>query len=67
MLAALGGGTVVPGCSFAGAPIEPVRITMAADYPDKVAGLVYGLETVQRGCARSAARSRTCQAGAGPA
>ncbi|HKD88106.1 MAG TPA: phenylalanine--tRNA ligase subunit beta [Streptosporangiaceae bacterium] len=48
MLAALGGGTVVPGCSFAGVPIEPVRITMAADYPDKVAGLVYGLETVQQ-------------------
>ncbi|HXB46973.1 MAG TPA: phenylalanine--tRNA ligase subunit beta [Streptosporangiaceae bacterium] len=47
MLAALGGGTVVPGYSFAGVPIEPVRITMAADYPDKVAGLVYGLETVQ--------------------
>jgi len=56
MLAALGGGTVVPGCSFAGVPIEPVRITMAANYPDKVAGLVYGLDTVQRrlqevGCA----------------
>jgi phenylalanyl-tRNA synthetase beta chain len=48
MLAALGGGTVVPGCSFASAPIEPVRVTMAADYPDKVAGLVYGLETVQK-------------------
>jgi len=48
MLAALGGGTAVPGCSFAGVPIEPVRITMAADYPDKVAGLVYGLETVQQ-------------------
>jgi phenylalanyl-tRNA synthetase beta chain len=48
MLAALGGGTVVPGCSFAGVPIEPVRITMAADYPDNVAGLVYGLETVQQ-------------------
>jgi phenylalanyl-tRNA synthetase beta chain len=46
MLAALGGGTVVPGCSYAGVPIEPVRITMAADYPDKVAGLVYGLATV---------------------
>jgi phenylalanyl-tRNA synthetase beta chain len=46
MLAALGGGTVVPGCSLAGVPIEPVRITMAPDYPDKVAGLVYGLATV---------------------
>ncbi len=47
MLAALGGGTVVPGCSFAGVPIEPGRITMPADYPGKVAGLVYGLDTVQ--------------------
>jgi phenylalanyl-tRNA synthetase beta chain len=47
MLAALGGGTVVPGCSYAGVPIEPVRITMAAGYPDKVAGLVYGLQTVE--------------------
>lgn len=56
MLAALGGGTVVPGCSLAGEEIEPVRIAMAADYPDRVAGLVYGLETVQKrlrevGCA----------------
>ena len=48
MLAALGGGTVVPGMSYAAAPIEPVRISMAADYPDQVAGLVYGLETVQK-------------------
>ncbi len=46
MLAALGGGTVVPGCSIAAAEIEPVTITMAADYPDQVAGLVYGLDTV---------------------
>ena len=47
MLAALGGGTVVPGCSMAAAGIEPVTITMAPDYPDQVAGLVYGLDTVQ--------------------
>jgi phenylalanyl-tRNA synthetase beta chain len=46
MLAALGGGAVVPGCSYAGVPIEPVEITMEAGYPDKVAGLVYGLPTV---------------------
>jgi phenylalanyl-tRNA synthetase beta chain len=46
MLAALGGGTVVPGCSMAAAEIEPVTIAMAADYPDHVAGTVYGLETV---------------------
>ena len=46
MLAALGGGTVVPGCSIAATDIEPVTIAMAADYPDQVAGLVYGLDTV---------------------
>ncbi len=46
MLAALGGGTELPGCSFAWAEIEPVTIAMAADYPDQVAGLVYGLDTV---------------------
>ena len=46
MLAALSGGTVVPGCSMAGVEIEPVAIAMAADYPDQVAGLVYGLDTV---------------------
>ncbi len=46
MLAALGGGTVVPGYSIAQADIEPVTIALAADYPDEVAGLVYGLDTV---------------------
>ncbi|MGH3303693.1 MAG: phenylalanine--tRNA ligase subunit beta, partial [Streptosporangiaceae bacterium] len=46
MLAVLGGGTVVPGCSMAAADTPPVTITMAAGYPDQVAGLVYGLETV---------------------
>jgi phenylalanyl-tRNA synthetase beta chain len=46
MLATLSGGTVVPGCSMAGVDIAPVAIAMAADYPDQVAGLVYGLDTV---------------------
>ena len=46
MLATLGGGTAVPGCTMAAVPIEPVVISMAADYPDQVAGLVYGLDTV---------------------
>ena len=46
MLAALGGGTVLPGCSIAAADVEPVTIAMAADYPDQVAGLVYGLDAV---------------------
>ena len=42
MLAALGGGTVLPGCTHAQAEVEPVSITMAADYPDRVAGMAYG-------------------------
>ncbi|HUZ22203.1 MAG TPA: phenylalanine--tRNA ligase subunit beta [Streptosporangiaceae bacterium] len=46
MLAGLAGGTAVPGCSFASAPIPPVSIVMAADYPDRVAGTTYGLDTV---------------------
>jgi phenylalanyl-tRNA synthetase beta chain len=46
MLAALSGGTHVPGCSMAGADFEPVTIPMVADYPDEVAGLIYGLDTV---------------------
>ncbi len=46
MLAAIGGGTVVPGCSLAATEIPRVTIPMAADYPDRVAGIVYGLETV---------------------
>jgi phenylalanyl-tRNA synthetase beta chain len=47
MLAALGGGTVVPGSSMATAEIPPLTIAMAADYPDRVAGVVYGLDTVR--------------------
>jgi phenylalanyl-tRNA synthetase beta chain len=46
MLAALGGGTELPGCSIAAFEIEPVTIQLAADYPDRVAGVVYGLDTV---------------------
>jgi phenylalanyl-tRNA synthetase beta chain len=46
MLAALSGGTVIPGCSMASVETEPVTILMAADYPDEVAGVVYGLDTV---------------------
>jgi phenylalanyl-tRNA synthetase beta chain len=46
MLAELAGGTVVAGCTFARAPIPPVSVVMAANYPDQVAGTVYGLDTV---------------------
>ena len=48
LLAALGGGEAVTGYSLAKAPIEPVRIVIAADLPDRVAGLTYGAETVMR-------------------
>jgi phenylalanyl-tRNA synthetase beta chain len=47
ILAELGGGTAVPGCTYAHADIAPVQIAMAADYPDRVAGRRYGLDTVQ--------------------
>ena len=46
LLAELGGGTMVPGCTFASAPVPAVSIEMAADYPDRVAGVAYGLDTV---------------------
>jgi len=46
LLAALGGASVVPGVSHAQVPVTPVTITMAADYPDRVAGMVYGLDAV---------------------
>jgi phenylalanyl-tRNA synthetase beta chain len=75
MLAALGGGTIVPGCTHAFADVPPVRISMAVDYPDRVAGVVYGLATVlhrlrQVGCEASPPRlgAPTGTAGlAGPA
>jgi len=46
LLASLGGATVVPGLTEAAVPVTPVTIEMAADYPDRVAGVVYGLDTV---------------------
>src|SRR5579859_6515161 len=48
LLAGLGGGQVVPGCTHACAEVAPVLISMAADYPDRVAGVVYGRDTVVR-------------------
>ncbi len=42
MMADLGGGTVVPGCSYAHVPVQAPRILMRADHPDLVAGLRYG-------------------------
>jgi phenylalanyl-tRNA synthetase beta chain len=46
MLTVLGGGTLVPGCTHASVDVEPVTVTMAPDYPDQVAGMAYGLDTV---------------------
>jgi phenylalanyl-tRNA synthetase beta chain len=46
LLASLGGATVVPGLTNAEVPVTPVTIELAADYPDRVAGVVYGLDTV---------------------
>ncbi len=48
LLAGLGGGQVVPGCTHAQVEVAPVVIAMAADYPDRVAGVVYGRDTVVR-------------------
>jgi phenylalanyl-tRNA synthetase beta chain len=48
LLAALAGGTMVPGCTHAQVEVPPVSITMAADYPDRVAGMAYGPEVVTR-------------------
>jgi phenylalanyl-tRNA synthetase beta chain len=48
LLAGLGGGRVVPGCTHAQADVAPTTIAMAADYPDQVAGVVYGRDTVVR-------------------
>jgi phenylalanyl-tRNA synthetase beta chain len=46
LLAALGGGNVLPGCTHAQVEVVPVSVTMAADHPDKVAGMAYGAATV---------------------
>jgi phenylalanyl-tRNA synthetase beta chain len=48
LLAELGGGTIVPGATHAQAQAARPVITMAADYPDRVAGVVYGQDTVVR-------------------
>jgi len=46
LLASLGGGTIVPGATQAEVPVEKRTIQLAADYPDRVAGVVYGMDTV---------------------
>jgi phenylalanyl-tRNA synthetase beta chain len=46
LLANLGGAAIVPGATHAQVPVTPVTIQLAADYPDRVAGVVYGMDTV---------------------
>jgi phenylalanyl-tRNA synthetase beta chain len=46
LLASLGGGTVQPGYTHASVEVPQVSIMMAPDYPDQVAGTVYGRDTV---------------------
>src|SRR5499427_4191528 len=46
LLAALGGASVVPGCTHASVEVPPVTITVADDYPDRVAGQAYGHDAV---------------------
>jgi phenylalanyl-tRNA synthetase beta chain len=48
LLAGLGGASVVPGCTHAQADVATAVISMAVDYPDRVAGVVYGRDTVVR-------------------
>jgi phenylalanyl-tRNA synthetase beta chain len=48
LLAALGGASVVPGCTHASVDVPAVAITLADDYPDQVAGQLYGHDTVVR-------------------
>ena len=64
LLSGLGGGDVVPGCTHASVEVTPVLISMAVDYPDKVAGVVYGRNTVVRrlrevGCSVRETRAAT--------
>jgi len=46
LLAALGEASVVPGCTHASVEVPAVTITVADDYPARVAGQAYGHDTV---------------------
>ncbi|MBM9510538.1 phenylalanine--tRNA ligase subunit beta [Actinacidiphila acididurans] len=48
LLVLLAGGHAEPGVTEIATPSQPRTITMAADHPDRVAGTVYGRETVVR-------------------
>jgi phenylalanyl-tRNA synthetase beta chain len=76
LLSGLGGGRVVPGCTHAQADVATVVISIAVDYPDRLAGVVYGRDTVVRrlrevGCTVVQARAASLtvapwRAGSGP-
>jgi len=55
LLSGLGGGNVVAGCTHASVEVTPVLISMAVDYPDKVAGWSTAGTPWSGGCARLAA------------
>ncbi|MEV6122776.1 phenylalanine--tRNA ligase subunit beta [Streptomyces sp. NPDC052077] len=48
LLVLLAGGTAEAGVTEVSAPSAPRTVTMAADHPDRVAGVTYGRETVVR-------------------
>jgi phenylalanyl-tRNA synthetase beta chain len=48
LLGSLGGATVIPGCTHAQAEVPTVTISLAADYPGRVAGTAYSPATVIR-------------------
>lgn len=48
LLAELGGAAADPGVTHAQVDVAPVRITIPAGHPDRVAGVAYGRETVIR-------------------
>ncbi|GAA2090681.1 phenylalanine--tRNA ligase subunit beta [Actinomadura alba] len=48
LLTELGGGEAVPAVTHAEVPVEPITITVPADHPGRVAGMVYDRDTVVR-------------------
>jgi phenylalanyl-tRNA synthetase beta chain len=64
LLSALGGGSVVPGCTHASVDVPVTVITMALDYPDRVAGVVYGRDVVVRRLVEVGCKPQDLRAGA---
>jgi len=48
LLASLADGTAVPGCTHVSVEAEPTSVVLAADYPERVAGMAYGDDAVIR-------------------